>query len=198
MLTFGHPPSLNGSRLTEPGTDQSLLARIRSGDEAAFEALFRDTYARLVRAAQVLLGDGGLAEEVVQEVLLELWRTRERLVLETTLGAYLFRAVRNRALNQLRHDRIVRRSAPLLHADPATPAGEARLIEAEMDLAVRRGIEALPPRCREVFELSRIHHLRYHEIAETLGISIKTVEAQMGKAMRELREALGPWLTPRA
>ena len=70
----------------------------------------------------------------------------------------------------------------------------ASLVEEEIDAALNEAVNGLPERCREVFELSRVHGLRYAEIAATLGISIKTVEAQMGKALRILRERLAPWL----
>jgi RNA polymerase sigma-70 factor (ECF subfamily) len=68
------------------------------------------------------------------------------------------------------------------------------LVEDEIKVALKRAVESLPDRCREVFELSRTHNLKYSEIAQTLGISVKTVEAQMGKALRVLREELRPWL----
>jgi RNA polymerase sigma-70 factor (ECF subfamily) len=70
------------------------------------------------------------------------------------------------------------------------------MVEQEIHQAMRRAVEGLPERCREVFELSRTHGLKYSEIAQTLGISIKTVEAQMGKALRVMREELAPWLPP--
>ena len=74
------------------------------------------------------------------------------------------------------------------------PRADRDLADHQIDAAVRAAINELPPRCREVFELSRIHGLKYAEIAETLGISQKTVEAQMGKALRVMRERLAPWL----
>lgn len=171
------------------------MARMRAGSVEAFDALFRQHYPRLVAAAQSLLHDRDAAEEVAQEVMLELWRRREELVVESGLRGYLHRAVRNRALNRIRHERTVRQAEPLLAQEAVRPAPadrEAR--EHEIDAALRRAMDAMPPRCREVFELSRVHRLRYAEIADTLEISIKTVEAQMGKALRIAREHLEPWL----
>ncbi len=74
------------------------------------------------------------------------------------------------------------------------PAAPAVLVEEEIDIALRAAVSDLPDRCREILELSRVHGLRYAEIASALGISVKTVEAQMGKALRILRERLAPWL----
>jgi RNA polymerase sigma-70 factor (ECF subfamily) len=148
-----------------------------------------------VGAAQAVLGDRGRAEEVVQDVLLELWRRRSSLVIESTLRAYLHRATRNRALNVVRHEKVTLRMAPIAADDPAVaPVGIGGVVEGEIDQALHEAIAHLPARCREVFELSRVQGLRYAEIAETLGISIKTVEAQMGKALRILRERMAKWL----
>ena len=175
--------------------DRDLLSRIRQGDQGAFDALFRAHYAALVRHADGMLRRRDVAEELVQDVMLELWRRRETLVVDDSVRAYLFRATRNRALNHLRHEAIVRRSEPELAADPDTrPGAETVLVDEEIDVAVRRAVAELPDRCREVFELSRMRGLKYSEIASSLGISVKTVEAQMGKALRLLRERLAPWL----
>ena len=109
--------------------------------------------------------------------------------------AYLFQATRNRVLNHLRHLRIEQRTEPELRGEgSSTPPADAALVQEELSTAVQLAVQALPDRCREVFELSRVHGLKYAEIARTLGISVKTVEAQMGKALRTLRERLASWL----
>jgi RNA polymerase sigma-70 factor, ECF subfamily len=175
--------------------DQRLLADLRRGEAAAFDAMFREYYAALVQSANTIVRDPGTAEEIVQEVMFRVWQGRQTLPVEESLRGYLYRATRNRALNHVRHERLRARKAPLL-ADPeeAAPSAPGQLAEAELEAALRSALDALPPRCREVFELSRLHHLRYAEIASTLGISVKTVEAQMGKALRLLRERLAPYL----
>lgn len=176
-------------------SDVALLAGLRAGDQAAFDAIFRAHYAPLVRVVEAMLHRRDVAEEVVQEVMLELWRRRDTLVVEESLRAYLFRAARNRALNSLRHDAIAKRAEPVVAEDTVAPTGaHAQLVEEEIEVALRTAMNDLPDRCREVFELSRVHGLRYAEIATTLGISVKTVEAQMGKALRILRERMAPWL----
>lgn len=175
--------------------DRALLARLRVGDEAAFDAIFRGRYAVLVGVAERMLRDRAVAEELVQEVMLALWRRREALSPDEALGPYLVRAVRNRALNHLRHLSIERRDA--VHAagpSEAAASGAGPVVAEELAAALERSVAALPPRCREVFTLSRGGGLSYAEIAERLGISVKTVEAQMGRALRALRADLAPWL----
>jgi RNA polymerase sigma-70 factor (ECF subfamily) len=171
------------------------LERLRQGDRAAFDAMFRQWYAKLVRAAEMMLRDQAVAEELVQDVMLELWRRRETLDPQGSPQAYLYQAMRNRALNYLRHLQVQRRSVLRMDREEARDAtAPSALVANEMAVALRGGLDALPPRCREVFELSRVRGLKYGEIAELLGISVKTVEGQMGKALRTLREHLAPWL----
>jgi len=175
--------------------DRALLARLRLGDQAAFDAIFRAHYARLVSCAYALLDDRAAAEDSAQEVMLELWRRHADLRIEESLTAYLVRATRNRSLNQLRHARVRRNAEPQLAGEEAVNAPAAgRVVATELREALVAAVQELPPACREVFELSRGKGLRYSEIAETLGISVKTVESQMGKALKHLRQRLAAWL----
>lgn len=175
--------------------DRDLLAGLRGGEQAAFDAIFRAYYPHLVSFAQSLLNDRGSAEDAAQDVMLELWRRRDALAIHESLRAYLLRATRNRALNQLRHANVERRAEPLLIGEESVEAAAgSRVVAAELRDAIVSAVTELPPGCREVFELSRTHGLRYAEIAATLGISVKTVESQMGKALRHLRMRLAPWL----
>ena len=170
---------------------------MRSGDSSAFDEIFRAWYAPLVRLAEGMLRERAVAEEIVQDVLLEFWRRRDRLAPDGSPQAYLFQSTRNRALNHLRHTRVKQRAEPLVITEVTPrndPSADAQLVEQEITVALREAVSDLPPRCREVFELSRVHGLKYAEIAETLGVSVKAVEAQMGKALRSLRERLAPWL----
>jgi RNA polymerase sigma-70 factor, ECF subfamily len=175
--------------------DRELLRRVQAGDEGAYDAVFRTWYVVLVKVAGALLHDTDAAEEVAQDVMVELWRRRHVLDAGVPLRAYLLRSVRNRALNHLRHLKVRRQSEADVEALYDEPIGSDQPVVAkELAAAVQIALQELPPRCREVFELSRTHGLKYAEIAETLGISQKTVEAQMGKALRILRERLAAWL----
>jgi len=149
--------------------------------------------------AESVVRERALAEEIAQEVMLELWRRRESLKVEQTFRAYLIRSTRNRALNHIRHQRIVEREAASAAVDhPSSPSAEEEILGVELERAVRDAIDGLPDNCREVFRLSREHGLRYVEIASALEISVKTVEKRMGQALAELRERLAPWLPGRA
>ena len=129
--------------------------------------------------------------------MLELWKRRADLTIHESLRAYLLRATRNRSLNQLRHVKVQRNAEPhLMGEDSVTATGAGELVAGELRDAPRKAsaVQEIPPACREVFLLSRGEGLKYAEIAETLGISIKTVESQMGKALRHLRLRLSEWL----
>jgi RNA polymerase sigma-70 factor (ECF subfamily) len=175
--------------------DRELLAKVRSGDEGAYDTVFRTWYPVLVRVAASLLHDADAAEEVAQDVMHELWRRRHLLDADVSLRAYLLRSIRNRSLNHLRHLRVRRETQVEIEESYNAPiASDQPLVAQELSDAVQKALDELPPRCREVFDLSRMHGLKYAEIAESLGISQKTVEAQMGKALKHMRERLAQWL----
>ena len=175
--------------------DRDLLNRLKAGEQAAFDSIFRIHYAHCVGFAQGLLRDRSAAEDVAQEVMLELWRRRTEVTIQESLRAYLLRATRNRALNQLRHANVQRRAEPhLIGEEAVAPTGASELVAGELQSAITAAIAELPPGCREVFQMSRTQGLRYAEIATTLGISVKTVESQMGKALKHLRNRLAAWL----
>jgi RNA polymerase sigma-70 factor (ECF subfamily) len=179
---------------TSASSEPELLTRLRRDDDAAYAAVFRAHYASLVAAAERLLRERAPAEDVAQEVMLELWRRRHSLTPDVSLRAYLHQSVRNRALNHLRHARVVRESEP--HVRPPTPAapadGDAR--SGELEAAVHAAVAELPEDVRDTFLSSRVDALTYPEIAAVLQISVKTVEARMGRALRLLRERLALWL----
>jgi len=180
---------------TNDTSERTLQERIRAGDESAFDTVFRSHYPHLVRMAESVVRERALAEEVAQEVMLELWRRRETLQVEQTFRAYLLRSTRNRALNHVRHQRVVAREAAIAAIEsPTAPSAEDEMLGTELEQAVRMAIDGLPEKCREVFQLSREQGLKYAEIAVALEISVKTVEKRMGQALAELRDRLQQWL----
>lgn len=181
--------------VTDSPNDRDLLARLRGGDDKAFEAIFRQWYEPVVRSANRVLRDPGVAEELSQDVFLELWRRRETLAPDSSVAGYLMQAVRNRALNHLRHLAVQKKSVVYVEAlsEPAEHA-DAQVQANDLQVAMARAIAELPPRTREVFVMSRERGLRYSEIAEELGVSVKAVEANMSRALRILREQLSAFL----
>jgi RNA polymerase sigma-70 factor, ECF subfamily len=170
----------------------AAVERLRTGDPLAFEALFHAYHAPLCAFAYRYLAARDLAEEVVQEVFLLVWERRETLDVRTSVRSYLFTAVRNASLSYLRHERVVRRRETevrdLLQAHAA--AHQPDTVEAETMALVRQAIDRLPERCRLAFTLHREQGLTYAEVAGVLGISPRTVEVQIGRALKSLRGAL--------
>ena len=174
--------------------ESELLSRLREGDDDAYSTIFREHYPGLVVSATRLLGERALAEDVAQDVLLELWRRRVTLTLTGPVRAYLHSAARNRALNRLRQARTASRGEVYVRGPSASPAADARAISGELEIAVAEAIAALSGPQREVFEMNRVRGLTYNEIAALLEISVKSVEARMGRALKQLRAHLAAWL----
>ena len=189
-----HPRSLDPTNDIDHVDESELLARLRDGDDDAFGAIFREQYPALVVVGTRLLGERALAEEVAQDVMLELWRRRATLALTGPLRAYLQQATRNRALNRLRQARTAQRGEFYVRGPSPTPASDAHVISEELSTAVLAAMASLSQPQREVFEMNRQRGLTYAEIASLLGISVKSVEARMGRALKQLREQLAPWL----
>jgi len=162
----------------------------------AFEALFRAHYSNLCSYACVFLNDLDAAEDIVQEVLYKLWRDRNQLTIKSSLKSYLFRSVRNACLNVISH--IAIREEYKNFNEQEIQEAERQFtdqsIVSELELKIRETIEELPTERRRVFLMSRFEGLKYKEIAEKLGVSVKTVENQMYKALQYLRENLAEYM----
>ncbi|GAB4025344.1 RNA polymerase sigma-70 factor [Spirosoma gilvum] len=179
-----------------PLTEQDVIEAIRTGSERDFEAVFRQHYASLCRYACQLLTDPDEAEEEVQAMFLAIWEKREGLLITVSLKSYLYRSVHNRCLNRLKHVAVRDEHREYIHhiGEESAESPAQRMIGDELAHQIQRAIQKLPEQCRLVFTLSRFEELRYGEIAERLGISIKTVENQIGKALRILRTELSEYL----
>lgn len=182
-------------------SESELVAGIRAGNEAAFQKVFREHYNGLCGFAARVTGSRAAAEEAVQDVFLRIWQRHEEWEVRGTLAAYLYAAVRNRSLNHLRSERMLQRwrEEEVREAGGATgrtavPGADERAGVEELARAIDRVIEELPPRCREAFLLRRQHELSYAQIAEVMGIAPKTVEIQIGAALKALRRKLAEWL----
>ena len=161
----------------------------RGGETAAFRELFDRYYAPLCRFAEFWLRDRASAEEVVLDVYTHVWQHAAELRITVSVRAYLFRAVRNRALNRLRDERPA--GISIEGPEPLFTNPEALQLEAdEMMMLVAEAVSQLPDRCREVFRKSREEGLSNAAIADQMQISVKTVEAQITKALRRIRETL--------
>lgn len=173
-----------------------IITAIRQGQEPAFEQMFRTYYERLCHHATKVLRDADEAEEMVQTVFLGIWEKRQELDINQSLKAYLYRAVHNHCLNRIKHYgvRETHRQHTLYaqsdHYEDVEEAIEGSELEARIALIVRN----LPEQCQVIFRLSRFEELKYQEIADRLGLSIKTVENQIGKALKIMRRELADYL----
>lgn len=156
-----------------------------------FEQLFKTHFPGLYTYAYTILRDSHLAEEVVQEVFAKFFIRAQRIRITTSLESYLYRSVYNESVNYQKHQKAKAnyRKFILHRQDPGSPpqdSGDYLELEAKLQLA----LEELPEQCRTIFQLSRFEELKYREIAERLGLSIKTVENQLSKALRIMRKRL--------
>jgi RNA polymerase sigma-70 factor (ECF subfamily) len=171
--------------------DAGWVAAVRAGDRTAFEAIF-DAYAEpLLAFAYARVRSREVAEEIVQDLFLNLWTRRVGWVVARSLKTYLFQAVHNRVLNY-RRDARPAADVPL-EAFPSRESTDAAVRQAELRRAIDRAIAALPERNRLVFLLVRQHQLSYREVGDILGITEKTVESHMLRAFNALRAALTEW-----
>ncbi|UCS92378.1 RNA polymerase sigma-70 factor [Echinicola marina] len=164
-------------------------------DEKVFEKTFKGYFQGLHAYASVLLKDGDEAEEIVQNVFLKLWEKREKIQIESSLKAYLYQMVYRDSMNALRHEKVKHKHQNITKYQSASaPILKDEGHDAELMENLKRALESLPEKCRKVFLLSRYESLKYQEIADRLGVSVKTVEAHMGKALKHLRVELADFL----
>jgi RNA polymerase sigma-70 factor (ECF subfamily) len=179
-----------------------LAQRIRKGDIAAFEELFRECHAPLCEVVDSYVRSQGIAEEIVQDLFFVLWMKRENWDLTGSVLGYLSTAARNRALHHLRHQAIARRwSQQVNEDDPSSAAMSRRLPQPDEALdakeiaeTLRRAMDQLPPRTRLAAVLRWNHEMSHAEVATMMGISLKGVEKLLGTAKQKLREQLGDFL----
>lgn len=172
------------------------LQALADGDITTFEMLFRTYYQPLCNYAYTFLQDRQDAEEIVQSTFLMVWEKKNELAIRTSVKPYLYAMVRNACLNALKHEKIKQRHAgeELATAERSYDSVAHIVVTNELEIRIKEAIDELPEQCRMVFKLSRFEELKYSEIAEQLGISIKTVENHMGKALKIMRDRLRDYL----
>jgi RNA polymerase sigma-70 factor, ECF subfamily len=176
--------------------EQEMLESLETGDEVAFEMIFKTYYQSLCNYACSFLSDRDEAEEVVQSTFLSVWEKRTALDIRTSFKSYLFTMVRNASLNKIKHEKIKQKHAAYETVSAASSyEGTAQqVLSGELEQKIYVALNALPEQCRLVFKLSRFEELKYAEIAAQLNISVKTVENQIGKALKIMREELKDYL----
>lgn len=170
--------------------EKTILKKIKMGDEKAFEKLFKFYYGHLCLFAAKIIEDEITAEEIVQDIFVKFWEKREQITIETSIKNYLFGSVKNSCLNIIKHNKTRAQYAQHVLAEAENNNFRDNYIEIDLAKKIEESIEALPEKRREIFRMSREEGLKYREIAEKLKISIKTVETQMGLAIKTLRDKL--------
>jgi len=174
------------------GMDQ-LFYRVTLGDYTAFERIFKMNYSSLCAYSNRLVMSPQLAEEIVDDVFFSLWNNRNKIQISTSFQAYLITCVRNRSLDCLRHLKREKRRSLLEHAETLpckqSIAYESMILE-ELNHRIHAAVRILPTQCRIIFQMSREENLKYKDIAERLNISVKTVDTQIGRALKHLRKVI--------
>ena len=192
-LASAYRKNTSGIQASAKENDSAYLQQLMQQDEDKFmEYLFRTYYAPLCKTVYNITHDTDAAEDVVQDVFLKVWRRKEQLDFSKSIKSYLFRSSVNTALNYLEKNR---RNTQMEASEVEQMGFSANTTEheigyREVNERVQQALEALPPKCRTVFSLSRYEELSYAEIAGQLDISVKAVEKHMGKALKHMRQYL--------
>jgi len=174
-----------------PPEELQTFEAIRHDSQPAFERLFREFFQPLNAYAFRIVRDMPVAENIVQDVFLKLWQNRHEVIITTSIEHYLFRSVRNHSLNHL--DKVRVRSEYLkmeLERESENNDYQAYFPEIGLLNKIEVAINALPEKRQAIFRLAREEGLKYREIADKLNLSVKTVEAQMTLALKQLRDSL--------
>ena len=171
-------------------SDQYLLSRISLGDVKVFEELFNTYYLVLCSYATKIVGDIDQSKDIVQNVFVAVYDKRRTLAINTSVKSYLFRAVHNACLNHLKRISVYDEHHSYLASLQLESDSHNAMIQAELENQIWSEIQKLPEQCQKIFTMNRFEGRKNKEIAETLGISIRTVETQISKALKILRKNL--------
>jgi len=167
-----------------------------SVQEASFERLFTTHFKRLYAYALTIVKDGVAAEEIVQQVFFKIWEKKGKVEVHSSVEAYLYRSVYHESLNYLKHQKVraAYQAYALGRGEGQSGSASSKVQLSELQQKLDKALSELPEQCRTIFQMSRFEELKYQEIADRLGLSVKTIENQMGKALRILRIKLADYL----
>lgn len=177
--------------------DSHFISEIQAGNAECFEFLFRNYYYGLCRFVAGIIKSPSVAEDIVQDVFLNIWQNKKDWLPHGNIKTYLYKASKNCAINYLKHLTVVNNWAEFSTEHMASSCDnlENEYIQKEILLSINKAIEKLPEKCRIIFLLQRQEGLTYKEISEVLNISLSTVETQMGRALKKIRTLLFPFLS---
>ena len=169
---------------------------LRSGNHRAYEMLFTEWYVPLCNYAYSILRDQDDAKDIVQRTFYTLWDQRAEIEIHTSVKSYLYRVVHNNCLNKIKQRKIHSEHNQYIayETSGSIDSTENSVMQSELQTQIEAAMEKLPPRCREVFKMSRFGQMSYAEISKELNITVATVETQIVKALRILRVELKDYL----
>ncbi|ETN94355.1 RNA polymerase sigma-70 factor [Zhouia amylolytica] len=181
---------------------ENFYLKLNSGDKSAHELLFKLYQNKLMCIAKSYISNKEDAEEIVQDVFIKIWNNKSNISIKNNLNGYLFTCTKNLCLDYLkkkkrkinREGRVLQLEA-VVNYNALADEGYSELIEQELNIQIEKAIEQLPERCKLIFSKSRFEGMKYREISDELNISIKTVEHQIGKALKVMHLHLKDYLT---
>lgn len=177
-----------------PITDKLILENLKNSNQGVFEMVFNYYYSGLVVYADQIVKNTAVSEDIVQSVFMKLWEMRHSLEIRS-FRSYFIQCVKNRCIDYLRSQEVKNKFSHQ-HSDlPLVEMPEDLWTKTDLNEIIHQAIDKLPPRCREIFIMSRIDNLKTAEIAEKLDLSGRTVETQISKALKILRVELADYLT---
>lgn len=174
--------------------DLFILKKIKEGDIKAFENMFRCYYTPLRLYTMSIIGRSDVAEEIVQDIFYVLWRDRENLEIFVSVKGYLYKSARNRSLQYLEHCDVKHKYEDKVFSDNNTvifaSTPQEQLEYKELEELINYTLQKMPERRLQIFRMHRFEGLKYMEIAKSLSLSVKTIEAEMTKALQSLRKVI--------
>lgn len=177
--------------------DLFVLTKIKEGDVKAFETIFRLYYSSLCLYAASITGQMDAAEEIVQELFYVFWKERKKIQLFHSIKSYLYGAVRNQSLQYCEHEEVRNRYREMVLSTPSSPGTndpQMQIEYEELKILIERTLQKLPERRLRIFRMHRFDGMKYAEIALSLSLSVKTVEAEMTKALQALRKEVEKYI----
>lgn len=176
--------------------DLLLIEGLRRRDKVVFDYIFNYYYSSLCAFSMQYINDRNEVEDLVQDFFVSLWIEAPNLQIRSSLKSYLFAGVKNRCLDFQKHQKVSEkyRAYILFSAENGDNTTDHYFAESELRQAIQKSLEKLSPRCREIFELSRLKGLSNQEISEQLGISKRTVELQISNSLKILKKELVEYL----
>lgn len=178
----------------KPIADKLILEQLRNSNQGVFEMVFKYYYSGLVVFADQVIHDTAVSEDIVQSVFMKLWESRQSLEIRS-FRSYLIQSVKNRSIDHLRGLEVKNKYSSFKAESVQDEMQEDLWTKVELNEILQQAIDKLPPRCREIFLMSRTENLKIAEIAEKLNLSGRTVETQISKALKLLRIELAEYLT---